>query len=313
MKSGSQADRVLLDDVLECIGYIDRMHWTGNRVLVDGIDHLSCGNNIVSTKSRGEITEKSDGGFSRRRGSPVTSWLCGWLASRAHRWASPGSGASPLSEGSRHTALAVKSSSSWSISSSVRSCCRARRGRRNTDEYSSSRASDMRYGMSPPSMASSNRAGGLSESAAITLETMTFVSTIQTFDAIGSSLRLRRRMAAGAEQRHSPLRKRLVSSTASAIASSVPRPDFARPFAAISLADPKGWMPFISGLSSMMESMEHFCCAATSSIRCVRSSGLVVRRAMMPYLDSQAPARRRPHHSIKAPDRQSVFQAGSDS
>ena len=204
MNTDVEAGRILLDHVPECIEYIDRMHWTGGRVLVDGADQLSCGNNTASTKTRGEITENSDGGFSRRRRSPVTSWLCGWLASRAHRWASPGSGASSLSEGSCHIALAAKSPSNWSISSSASSCRRVRRGRRSTDKYSRSRASGMRYGMSPPSMASSIREEGLSESAAITLETTTFISIMKTFDAIDSPLRFRRRMAAGAERRHPP-------------------------------------------------------------------------------------------------------------
>ena len=70
MNTDGEAGRMLLDHVPECTGYIDRMHWIGGRVSVDGVDQPSRGNNTASTKSRGEITENSDGGFSRKGDHP---------------------------------------------------------------------------------------------------------------------------------------------------------------------------------------------------------------------------------------------------
>ena len=84
-------------------------------------------------------------------------------------------------------------------------------------------------------MASRIRAGGLFESAPSRLDTMTLVSTIQTFGVIGLFPRLRP-ITAGTERHYRPSRKRLVSSTASAIASSALNPDSARALATISLA-----------------------------------------------------------------------------
>ena len=87
----------------------------------------------------------------------------------------------------------------------------------------------------PSSMASRIRAGGLFESAPTKPDTMTLVSTIQTFGVIGLFPRLRP-VLADVDQRYRPSRKRLVSSTARAMASSAFNPDSARALATISLA-----------------------------------------------------------------------------
>ena len=195
------------------------------------------------------------------------------------------SGASPPATGSRHMALATSSLRITSSSSSVRPCRRTRLGRRNTDAYSSSRSSDMRYRTSPASMESRIRAGGLLGSTPIRPRN----------DDVGvNKTHLRRHrlslvseesgqnLVSGAGQGYCRPRNRLVSSTARTRASSAFKPDAARALATSSLAVSELRRPLNSRLSSMMELMERFCRAAASlRARCVRSAKLIVRRGMV--------------------------------